>query len=441
MNPVSSTEHTAPQGLFMSKELVVDTIDQAIASFEKNDFHSQWESAKQLSRQVAQWGDRSVPYLIDRLRTAEDPNTQWFLVRILSQFEQIEVIEAIAQLLATTQNEDLQVEARKALTRIGSSAIDTVSSLLSPNNPIERRILAAKVLAYIRRGATIDPLLSVAKDDNAEIRAIAIEALGSFHDPRVTPILLDALESETDTQASICVEAIRTLGRRSDLLPHTNLVDPLQQCLQHKDLQIAKESAIALGRLGTEDAVMALSHALTQPIATSVKAAIVRSLGWIATATAIQSLAFAFEQDALLIMPTIKPEIARALGQTHQPSLQSQAAQPLITWLERENSKLGAHLSTHSFAEPPASLSVEAVLALKQAVISALARLGQTEAIAALIPLLADSDLRIQMHAHSALHQIDSRAAKTQLQRYLSNEKLPTAHREKVEESLKGWQG
>ncbi len=441
VKPVSSIEHAVPKRPPTSVDAVAEAVDQAVASLEADDFHNQWERSKQISQQLTQWGDRAIPYLIDHLKTATDPDVQWFLVRLLSQFDQIEVIEAIAQLLATAQNEDLQIEARKALTHIGSNAIETVSSLLSRDHLIERRILAARVLAYIRRTATIEPLLSVAKDESLEIQAIATEALGSFHDPRITPILLAALEVDTsktkageaETKSAICIEAIRALGRRSDLLPHTDLIEPMQRCLLRQNHQIARESAIALGRLGTQKAAIALGKVLMQPIATEVKRAIIRSLGWIDRAVAVQSLAIAFEQSAPLIMPVLKPEIARALGQTRNPTLKPQAARSLTNWLQKYSAELTDEPSSQLPQENPTKSE------LKQAIVSALARLGETNSIEALIPLLADPDLRIQIHALSALQQIDSTAAKTELQRCLADQKQPLVLREKVKESLKAW--
>ncbi len=430
VKPVAPTERPALNSLPSAKS-VAETIDQAVATLKEDDFHTQWESAKQLSQQISQWGDRPIPYLIDHLQTTTDPNVQWFLVRILSQFEQLEVIEVIAQLLTTTQNEDLQAEICKSLTHIGQGAIETVSGLLSLDHPIARRVLATRVLACIRRSATIEPLLSVAEDDSPEIRAIAIEALSSFHDPRITPILLAALEeSATETDVSICIEAIRTLGRRNDLLPQTDLVGPLQQCLLNENHQIAKESAIALGRLGTKAAAIALGEALMQPIATPVKIAIVRSLGWIDSYRSVQSLAIAFKQGTPLIMPAVKPEIAKALGQTHDPSLKSQAAQPLIDWLQTYCDKSAAGESNADTSTQPE---------LTQAVVSALARLGEKISITALIPLLASADARIKIHVLSALRQIDTSEAKAQLQHYLTNEQTSTDIKKEVEASLMAW--
>lgn len=435
VKPISSREQAVPDELPVI-DPVVAMIDRMVAALEEDDFYTQWESAKQLSRQVAQWGDRTIPYLINRLQATTNPDIQWFLVRILAQFDQIEVIEAIAQLLTTTQNEDLQTEICKALTHIGHGAIETVSELLDCSHPIERRILATRVLACIRRTATIEPLLSVAEDENPQIRAIAIEALGSFHDARITPVLLAALEERAAAaDAPVCIEVIRTLGRRSDLLPQTDLVGPLQQCLLDQNSQIAKESAIALGRLGTKDAVVALGDALIRPVATTVKVAIVRALGWIDSYRSVQLLAIAFRQCAPLIMPAVKPEIARALGQTYDPSLRSQATQPLIDWLQTHLNEI----HSNEIVNPDSRSESDTLLELKRAIVLALGRLGEIASIKALISLLASSDEQITIHILSALHQIDPDSAKAQLRSYLADEKTPIEIRNKVRERLKAW--
>ena len=98
-----------------------ESVEQAIAQLIEGDFHSRWDSAKQFSRQFAELNGRLSPaethhtltHLIHHLQTQQDPETQWFLIRILSQFDQPMVVQAIAQLLASTPDEDLQIEAGK----------------------------------------------------------------------------------------------------------------------------------------------------------------------------------------------------------------------------------------------------------------------------------------------------------------------------------------
>ncbi|MGB3294159.1 MAG: HEAT repeat domain-containing protein [Phormidesmis sp.] len=394
-------------------------IEQAIAQLIEGDFHSKWDSTKRLDRQFAQWGDRPIPYLIRRLESSTDTENQWFLVRALGQFDHPAVVEALAQLLMTTPAADLQLEATKALTALGNSATATLANLLGAEQPLERRILAAQTLARIRRSSTVSPLLSVAADPDPQLRVIAIEALGSFHNPRITPVLLAALEDIPP----ICVEAIRTLGRRVDLLASVDLIGPLQRCLYHAEEAVAQESAVALGRLGGEAAAIALGKFLAQPAPTAVKIAAVRALGWMSSSTAVAYLTDAFSYPVPVIMPTVQQEIARSLGQTRLEALSPQAAQPLLTWLQ-------ASLADEN--PPPAFV-------LKQTVISSLARLSAHAALDSLVSMLSDPDSRIRMHALSALKQIDPRAAQTKIQAYVEDENTSPQQRQQVVESLTAW--
>ena len=370
-----------------------EKIQRAIAQITTGDFHSRWDSTKQYSKQFAEWGDRSVEPLIAQLQAESDPTNQGFLVRVLSQFNRPEVACAIAQLLMATPEEDVQIEATKALTTLGSVAIETLSTRLkTPDLP--QKILAARALSHIRRSSVITPLLSVATHPNSELRAIALETLGSFHDPRITPLLIAATEDEP----IISKEAIRALGRRSDLLETTDLISPLTRTLSSPDESVAKESAIALGRLGSPAAISALANLLSQPRPTAIKVAAVRALGWSGTRMAIESMAEAFNDTVPVIMPEVKLEIARSLGQTYDDYLKAIAARPLITWLKNR----AAHPSPSE-----TNTAEQVILQLKQTVILALSRLDATDAIEPLVASLDDTDTRVRMHALSALKQLD----------------------------------
>ena len=241
-------------------------------------------------------------------------------------------------------------------------------------------------------------MLSITTHPNATLRAIALEALGSFHDPRITPVLIAATKDEP----AISQEAIRALGRRRDLLENESagdLINALSQTLQSPHVEIAQESAIALGRLGTPNAVRSLAHLLSQPSPTVVKVAAVRALGWVGTSAAIQALAQAFSDT--IIMPTVQQEIARSLGQTNSPDLKPTAAQPLISWLKSRQTQPG------SIAQSEATLTDPFITSLKQTVILALSQLGLAEATETLMALLDDADARVRIHALSALERID----------------------------------
>jgi len=394
---------------------VDDQIDQAIAQLSTDDFHDQWIQAKRFVAQFAHWGDRSIPLLLKHLKAQRNPDIQWFLVRILSQFQHPSIVEALSELLMTTESEHLRSQVIKALVGTGESAIATLTDLLFESNPSEQRLLAARVLAQIRRSATIEPLIGIATDPNPLLREIAIEALGSFHDPRITPLLLAALKDD----ASICVEAVRTLGRRSDLTLTVDLVTPLAACLHAASEAVACESAVALGRLGHEKAIVALGEQLCAPLPTPVKVSIVQSLGWLNVPNAVAYLAAAFDCGVPVIMPVVQQALAKALGQTRDPDLRAIAARPLIAWLKR--------------AEDLSDF------ALVQAVLSAIARLEEPAALESLIPVLSQPDARIRMHALSALKRIDPSAAQTRIQDYLHSDQLSAQEGQYVAEALAAW--
>lgn len=437
VDPIATSDRHAADAQFNPQTFTDEAateIEQAIKPLLEGDFHRRWDSVKRFSQELAPWGDRAIPHLINHLHSAE-PEGQWFLIRALSQFDSAAAVEAIAQLLITTPDEALQAEAIRALTSLGDRAIATLAGLLDRAQDLERRRLAARALGRIRRTATIAPLLSVAADADPQLRAIALEALGSFHDPQVTPVLLAALSD----QPSICAEAIRTLGRRADLLETTDLIGPLQQCLSATDETVATESAIALGRLGGEPAAIALGEQLTQPLPTPVKVAAVRALGWMDTPTAIAYLSRAFSCAVPVVMPTVQQEIARSLGHTRSADLKPQAAQPLLAWLQAAHPNQTGPLKADDPAAAARQESDPKAFAIKQAVISSLARLSATAALDSLIPVLSDPDSRIRMHALSALKQIDPRVAQAKIHAYLASENTSPHRRQQVAESLAAW--
>ena len=402
-------------------------IHQAIAQLTTGDFHSKWNAAKQFSKRLDNWGDRPAEPLIQRLQIESDPDNQCFLVRALSQFEQPAVVEAIAHLLVTTPAETVQTEATKALTALGNSAIGPLAQLLASNR-LPQQILATRALAHIRRTAVIDPLLSVATHPNGQLRAIALEALGSFHDPRITPLLIAAIQDEP----AIAQEAIRTLGRRSDLVSKTDLATPLSQALESPHEAVAKESAIALGRLRTPTAIRSLSALLSQPKPTPVKIAAVRALGWIGSAAAIEALAEAFSYEAPVIMPDVQQEIARSLSQVNNADLRTIATPPLLNWLS-------TYAAAQNQSQRHAAASRIDTFSLKQSIITALARLSARSALDSLVQTLSDPDPRIRIHSLSALKQIDPNAAQVKVQDYLSDRTLSEQQRQAVLESLSAW--
>jgi len=194
-------------------------VNLVLTQLEQGDFEQRWEISKILP-------DLGTPALEPLLNILQDETAdlemRWFVARILGQFKSEVVIEPLINLLKTTEPEvtedelSLQEMITATLASLGTSAIPPLTELLTQE---ESKRLATMALAQIRHFETITPLLTVVHDSNPEMRAIAIEALGSFPDHRVIPVLLDALN---DPVANVRKQAIIGLGLRLDLLENIN---------------------------------------------------------------------------------------------------------------------------------------------------------------------------------------------------------------------------
>ncbi|ERT05213.1 HEAT repeats family protein [Lyngbya aestuarii BL J] len=367
-------------------------LSQAIAQLESGDFQHRWDAAKQL----AKMGTIAINPLIAILEDEEaDPEVRWFVARTLGQFNSDAVVPALVNLLQTAKITDDASEtsllemAATALANLGTSAVEPLGALLENE---QLKPFATAALAQIRHSETITPLLSVVNDSNPKIRACAIEALGSFHDWRIPPVLVKALN---DPSASVRKEAIIGLSRRGDLVAELNLVEQLQPLLWDIRPQVSQQAQIALSRLGTDQAVVALVEQIlstTTPL--TVKLNGVRSLCWIETLSAIDQLQHILFTS--LDQPTSNPssfsihqEIIQGLGRMSKPEAKILASQILVEFLQ----------SQHPSLQIPT---------IKQLVALSLGQLGNITAFDPLVQLLADSETTVQFHCIAALKQLDS---------------------------------
>ncbi|NEQ31808.1 MAG: HEAT repeat domain-containing protein [Leptolyngbya sp. SIO4C5] len=377
----------------------------AIAELKAGDFQSRWEIAKQLR----ELGLEAVPALIDLMHDQSvDWEIRWFAVRILGEFDQPPVVMALAQLLATSEDEALREMATAALAQIGASAVSVLANLLAEE---AHRSAAVCALARIRTAATVEPLLTVVEDRDGLIRSQAIEALGSFRDRRIPPVLVKAL---TDPVASVRLEAIATLGRRKDLAESFNLVEQLQARLWDLNPAVCTQAAIALGRLGTPAAGEALYQVLCRPHTPEpLQTEIVKALGWISSERTVANLIAAFSTASA----TVQPEILRALANVKETPLKTEVVDVLMVWLSQPQ------LSEAS----------------QQALIMTLARLGDLRAISALIQQLAQPQKRIYLHAIAALKQLGAAAALRQMQQMQQQPDLPLDLKHGIQSALEEW--
>jgi HEAT repeat protein len=381
-------------------------LNLALDVLEAGDFQERWDVAKLFPK----LGAIAIAPLIEILQDDEaELELRWFAGRILGGFNHPTVITTLVDLLKTAEDEELSTMAAAALASLGDSAVEALTGLLA--DP-ESRLLATTSLSQIRRSEIIAPLLSVVNDPQVSVRSTAIEALSSFHDSRVPPVLLNALD---DPAATVRKEAVIGLSLRSDLGEELDLLNRLKPLLYDFNREVCQQAAIALGRLGTDEAADALFEVIKSP-ATPVPLTydFIRALGWVGTAKSLDYL----QQALAHVSVECVVEIVRVLGRLEKPALKTKAAQILIDFLNSEH---------------PA----RQVATVKQAVAQAWGELGEVAAIDGLIGLLADPVDSVRLHAIAALKNFPS--VHQQLIAIAADENLTPSLKEGIAIALAEW--
>ncbi|GAB4243586.1 MAG: hypothetical protein Kow0049_33270 [Stanieria sp.] len=364
------------QGVCLEKQFEDKIIQLALAVLFYGDFQLRWE----VTKIFVAIGTSVIEPLINVLEDeSNDIEIRWFVCRILAEFNHPKIIFALIKLLQHSE-EELALIATEALAQIGVPAIESLTNLL--NHP-EYRLLVVTALAQIRHPDNIPALLQVVKDPQPAIRAIAIEALSSFHDQRIPPILIEALH---DTNATVRKEAVIGLGFRSDLVQELNLVEIITPLLYDFNLEVCRYAALSLAKMTSQSdrAVEALNQVLiSEATPTTLKLDLVKALSWSETELALSYL----EQALLRENQLIQSEIINLLGRITKPSLRPQAVQILLNfWQATSKQKISNQL--------------------KQNLATSLGELRNDQAFVMLNELAADPEQIVKLHAIAALKKI-----------------------------------
>nr|WP_208491982.1 HEAT repeat domain-containing protein [aff. Roholtiella sp. LEGE 12411] len=366
----------------------------AFSILEMGDFQQRWEVTKVLTN----LGNIAIPPLIEILGDEDaEEELRWYAAKILGEFQHPDAIRALVELLKTDENEELKAIATTALGQMGTAAITALSELITEE---DTRLLAVRSLCCIRQTETITPLLGVVQDSQAAIRTAAIEALSSFHDQRVPPTLLVALD---DVAVTVRRAAVLGLGFRPDLCSELDLVTKLQPRLYDFNLEVCCAAAVALSRMNCDEAAKQLFQVLVLPqTPVKLQLEIIRALSWMEILSSVEYLQKALNYTC---SETMWQEIVTVLGQVQQPQLTQLATEILLDMLQ----------SKHP-ATPIANI--------KSAIALSLGQLGKMQAIEPLIWLLADANASVRLHAIAALKNLDREVAHQQLQQLANNATL-----------------
>ena len=394
------------------QHILEQAVNLAIQALEWGDFQDRWEIAKVFPN----LGNCAIAPLIAVLEDEDaDTEPRWFAARILGKFDRPEVIQALVTLVKNSDEELSQIAA-ETLGNFGPTAIESLANLLLQE---ESRQFATAALAQIRRTEIIAPLLTVVGDSKVAVRVAAIEALSSFHDSRIPPVLVAALK---DPATAVRKEAVRALGVRAYLDAELDLVNLLKPLLSDIRLEVCQSAAIALGRLKTDAAAAALFELLLHP-ATPVELQIetVRALSWSETATALEYLQQTLIAEIHNTNSLVCQEIVTVLGRVEKPELKALAAEILSDLLA----------SNHPAVE---------FTGIKQSLALGLGKLGDMRALDALISMLGDADNSVRLHCTAALKQLSAIEARQQLESLVKQESLEPRLKEGIAIALQEWQ-
>jgi HEAT repeat protein len=361
-------------------------LELALQVLTQGDFEQQWEIAKIIPK----LGEIAIQPLLDLIDDPDiDLENRWFGARILGEFDLSEsklskppqVVTALLELIRQNEDPELTAIAIGALTKIGTPAIAALTDILAtPSASAEQRGMAITILAQIRHSQTIEPLIHAIDDPNPQLRTLIVEALGSFHDARIPPILLAKL---TDVVAGVRKAAVIALSLRGDLATELNLTQRLRPLLFDLDLAVCTATALGLARLPDPRVVAVLTEVLSaQHTPTALKSPVILALSWIGTRAAIDSLLAALVDPAT----DLASEIISGIGKTEQERVY--ASQQLANYL----------CSPNPGAPHPAIV--------KQEIAAALGNLGNSDTVPALVELLVDPDDRVKLYATTALSKL-----------------------------------
>lgn len=352
-------------------------LDNALNLLLNGDFQQRWDVSKVFS----QLGKVAI-YPLQKicLDESEELEARWFALKILGNFQDVEVIFTLISLLETTEEEELINLASETFAKQGKRAIKPLSSLLkSPSH----KFLATKALAQIQSVEIVEPLLLMVKDENADIRVICIEALSKFQDLRILDVLRSSLK---DHSSKVRKEALINLSLKIKSSKDLKVTFEIANLLYDVNIEVCQQAAIALSRIKTEMAIDLLFEVLRKentPI--PLRITTIKCLGWIETQSSLEYLdkaLFLVDKDSII-------EIIKVLGRINQENLKDQAVEILVNF----------YYSSHSL--------IKDNLVLKNLAYT-WKQLGNVKSKIPLQELQKTDDLTIKIYATSALRSIET---------------------------------
>jgi len=271
----------------------------------------------------------------------------------------------IAPLVAALQKEtdwEVRESIGEALARTDKLAVEPlITALRHPR--VEVRTQTTQILGRIGDVRSVELLIEVPQDKEPELRAQAVRALGEVGDLQAIAPLLDALKGRDESGRRHAAEALAEIGEPAVDILKTELTNTHSSVRKHaaaalgiiglpqavralgkirdkravralisaqKDdvVEVRREAAEALGRIGRVDSIEPLTRALRKDEALEVRSQAAEALGEIGDTRTVLSLITALGDTE----SHVRECVAKVLGKMGD----SQAIEPLTNLFEHE---------------------------------------------------------------------------------------------------------
>ncbi|MEO7993976.1 MAG: HEAT repeat domain-containing protein [bacterium] len=157
--------------------------------------------------------------------------------------------------------EQVKDAAKAKLIEIGAVTLPTLIPHWYSSNNVRHRVTMEEIITGIGVPAVPMLLPYIAADDPI-MRQRIVTSLGGLDDPSVLPALQQQLEIETDVQ--VIPALFDALGKRG--VDHPEIIPSIAAHLGHADERVRRTGAVALGRIGSMDAVASLLPLLSDDL-------------------------------------------------------------------------------------------------------------------------------------------------------------------------------
>ncbi len=246
---------------------------------------------------------------------------------------------------------------------------DRYVKILIESKSWRKRVFAAEKLGFIGSAKAVPYLLELVrdvKDEDKDVRTVALRSLGRIQDKRTIPFLIDALGYPETWLPARVGEILLTIGQ--------DCIEPLKKELKNFNSESKRYwSAEILGWLHADSAVKSLMESLFD-VSPEVRARSAGALGKIGNERSIVNLAELLVSEPV---PYVRTRVSQALGMIGHPSV----IHHLISILK----------------DPEWWVRVRAIEALEQ--------LGENS-VPSLLIALEDDDVEVRKRAALALERI-----------------------------------